>query len=68
MLRGYVTGNPQLGLDFAKSMNWEPEKIQSIEDNLDKIQNKFTAEQFWQNAAPDNMQSIESEWERFVQA
>lgn len=68
VLRGYVTGNPQLGLDFAKSMNWEPEKIQSIEDNLDKIQNKFTAEQFWQNAAPDNMQSIESEWERFVQA
>ena len=68
VLRGYVTGNPQLGLDFAKSMNWEAEKIQSIEDNLDKIQNKFTAEQFWQNAAPDNMQSIESEWERFVQA
>ena len=68
VLRGYVTGNPQLGLEYAKSENWEAEKIQSIEDNLEKIQKKFVAEQFWQNAAPDNMQSIESEWERFVQA
>ena len=68
VLRGYVTGNPQLGLEYAKSENWEPEKIQSIEENLEKIQKKFVAEQFWQNAAPDNMQSIESEWERFVQA
>ena len=68
VLRGYVTGNPQLGLEYAQSENWEAEKIQSIEDNLEKIQKKFVAEQFWQNAAPDNMQSIESEWERFVQA
>ena len=68
VLRGYVTGNPQLGLEYAKSENWEADKIQSIEDNLEKIQKKFVAEQFWQNAAPDNMQSIESEWERFVQA
>ena len=68
VLRGYVTGNPQLGLEYAQSENWEAEKIQSIEDNLEKIQKKFVAEQFWQNAAPENMQSIESEWERFVQA
>ena len=68
VLRGYVTGNPQLGLEYAKSENWEAEKIQSIEENLEKIQKKFVAEQFWQNAAPENMQSIESEWERFVQA
>ena len=68
VLRGYVTGNPQLGLEYAQSENWEADKIQSIEDNLEKIQKKFVAEQFWQNAAPDNMQSIESEWERFVQA
>ena len=68
VLRGYVTGNPQLGLEYAKSENWEADKIQSIEDNLEKIQKKFVAEQFWQNAAPDNMRSIESEWERFVQA
>ena len=68
VLRGYVTGNPQLGLEYAQSENWEADKIQSIKDNLEKIQKKFVAEQFWQNAAPDNMQSIESEWERFVQA
>ena len=68
VLRGYVTGNPQLGLEYAKSENWEAEKIQSIEENLEKIQKKFVAEQFWQNAAPENMQSIESEWDRFVQA
>ena len=68
VLRGYVTGNPQLGLEYAKSENWAPEKIQSIEENLAKIENKFTAEQFWQNAAPDNTQAIESEWDRFVQA
>ena len=68
VLRGYVTGNPQLGLEYAKSENWAPEQIQSIEENLAKIENKFTAEQFWQNAAPDNAQAIESEWDRFVQA
>ncbi len=67
VLRGYATGNPRMALDFARDAGWPTEKIEAIEANIAKIDKKFTAEQFWQNAAPDHVQAIESEWQRFVQ-
>jgi spermidine/putrescine-binding protein len=68
VLRGYATGNPRMALDFARDSKWPAEKIEAIEANIAKIDKKFTAEQFWQNASPDNVEAVEAEWQRFVQA
>lgn len=68
VVRGYATGNPHLSLEYAKSAGWSSEDIAKIEANIAKVEKKFAAEQFWQNASPDNMEAIESEWQRFVQA
>jgi len=68
VLRGYATGNPRLSLEYARTAGWSDEQVAAIEANVAKIDEKFAAEQFWQNASPDHAQDIESEWQRFVQA
>ena len=68
VLRGYATGNPRMALDFARDAAWPAEKVEAIEANIAKIEKKFTAEQFWQNASPDHVEAIEAQWQRFVLA
>lgn len=67
-LRGYATGRPEAALAFGESNKSSPEQLAAIQANIAKIDKKFTAPLFWQNAAPDNLQVIEAEWERFRQA
>ena len=67
-LRGYATGRPELGLEYAKSRNLPAEQITDIENNIAKINKKFRAPLFWQNTTPENLSVIEGEWERFRQA
>lgn len=64
-LRGYATANPTSGLDYAKQQGQPQADIDAIEANILKIDKKFAAPQFWQNAAPTNVQAIELEFERF---
>lgn len=66
-LRGYGTAHPQLGLEYLKAHAGTPEQIQAVEANIVKIDQKFKAPLFWQNAAPDNLRAIEAEWERLRQ-
>jgi putative spermidine/putrescine transport system substrate-binding protein len=68
VLRGYATGRPELGLEYAKSHNLPADQIADIEANISKINKKFMAQLFWQNTTPDNLSVIEGEWERFRQA
>lgn len=68
VLRGYATANAKAGLEYAKANNLPVADVTAIEDNIAKIDKKFAAEWFWQNAAPTNVQAIEAEWERFRQA
>ncbi len=68
ILRGYATANAKAGLAFAKAEKLPADEIQAIEDNIAKIEKKFAAPLFWQNAAPAHIQAIEAEWERFRQA
>jgi spermidine/putrescine-binding protein len=68
VLRGYATGSPDLALEFAKESGWSAEEIEAIEANIEKVNQKFAADWFWQNADPDHVQDIEAEWQRFVQA
>ena len=67
-LRGYSTGNPQAGLDFAKAHSSAPEEVAALEANIVKIDEKFASPEFWQNVTPDNLEAIEAEWDRFKQA
>lgn len=67
-LRGYTTGRPQAALETAKAAGASAEQIEAIEANIAKVETKFAAPLFWQNAAPDNLSAIEAEWERFRQA
>lgn len=68
VLRGYATGRPQLGLEYAKAHNYSAEQIADIQANIDKVNKKFEAPLFWQNAAPAEVTAIEAEWDRFRQA
>ncbi|MBS7537509.1 ABC transporter substrate-binding protein [Ancylobacter lacus] len=68
VLRGYATANAKAGLAYAETQKMPAEDIESIKANIAKIEKKFAAPLFWQNAAPANLQAIEAEWERFRQA
>lgn len=68
VLRGYATANAQAGLAYAEAQKMPAQDIESITANIAKIEKKFAAPLFWQNAAPTNIQAIEAEWERFRQA
>ena len=68
ILRGYATGHPELGLAYAKAHNLPADQIAAIEANIVKVEKKFAAPLFWQNAAPTHVTEIEAEWERFRQA
>ena len=68
VLRGYATANAKAGLAYAEAQKMPAEDIESIKANIAKIEKKFAAPLFWQNAAPANLQAIEAEWERFRQA
>ena len=68
VLRGYATGRPELGLQYAKAHNYPADEIADIEANIAKVNKKFTAPLFWQNAAPPELTVIEAEWDRFRQA
>ena len=65
VLRGYATANAAAGLDWAKTNGMSAEEQAAIEANIAKIDKKFQAEQFWQNAAPTHAQVVEAEFERF---
>jgi hypothetical protein len=68
VLRGYATGRPELGLEYAKAHDFPAEDIAAIEANIEKVNKKFEAPLFWQNAAPPEVSAIEAEWDRFRQA
>lgn len=67
-LRGYATALPETGLAFAKENNLPADEIKAIEANIQKVKDKFTVKDFWQNAAPSNLQAIEAEFDRFRNA
>lgn len=65
LLRGYSTANPAAALDYAEANDLSAQDIENIKANIEKVETKFKAAQFWQNAAPEHVQAIEAEFERF---
>lgn len=68
ILRGYATANAEAGLVYAETEGLPAADVEAIKQNIAKIEKKFAAAQFWQNAAPTNVQAIETEFERFRNA
>lgn len=68
--RGYATGRPDLAVQYVKDhpAEFKSEDIKALEDNAKKVEVKFAAPDFWQNANPKNRKFIEQEWERFRQS
>ena len=64
-LRGYATANAEAGLEYAEEKGLSADAVDAIKANIEKVKAKFAAPQFWQNAAPEYVQDIESEFERF---
>ena len=70
LLRGYATGRPDLAIQYAKdhSDQFTAEDVTALEENKAKVDEKFTAEDFWQNANPTDRKAIEEAWQRFREA
>jgi putative spermidine/putrescine transport system substrate-binding protein len=66
--RGYSTGRPTAGLEYASANGYSPAEVDTIKANIAKTDRKFKSDFAWANIAPDNMTAIESEWDRFRQA
>jgi spermidine/putrescine-binding protein len=70
LLRGYATGRPDLAIQYAQdhSDQFTAEDVTALKENKAKVDEKFTAEDFWQNANPTNRKAIEEAWQRFREA
>jgi spermidine/putrescine-binding protein len=70
LLRGYATGRPDLAIEYAKEHadQFTAEDVAALEENGAKVEEKFAAEDFWQNANPTNRKAIEEAWQRFREA
>jgi spermidine/putrescine-binding protein len=70
LLRGYATGRPDLAIQYAQDHpdQFTAEDVTALEETQAKVEEKFAAEDFWQNANPTNRKAIEEAWQRFREA
>ncbi len=66
--QGYATANPQAALAFAKAKGLSETDLAAIKLNIEKVEQKMTLPHYWQNSAPQHVEAIEAEWQRFKQA
>ncbi len=67
-LRGYVSGRPDLGVEYAKSMGLGDDVGMAIAEAQDKLKNKFSHEQMWFTAVPEHLQDIQAATDRVLNA
>ncbi len=65
--RGYAGPNMDLGVAYAKEHNWSAEDIDLLEKTQKKVDRKFE-KPFFCNPTPKNADSMEEEWQRFLNA
>jgi len=68
--RGYATGRPDLGLAYvnAHPKDFTANQKQAVFQKYREVQTKFRSKYFWENAAPDHLDVIQAEWDRFKAA
>jgi len=66
-LRGYLNGRPDLAVDYANSKGMD-----DISDTMDaaqeKMKLKFAKEDFWFSAVPENIQEMQAQMDRVLNA
>ena len=67
-LRGYVSGRPDLGAEYAKSMGLGDDVGKAIAEAQDKLKYKFSHELMWFTAVPEYLQDIQAATDRVLNA
>ncbi|WP_233836912.1 substrate-binding domain-containing protein [Paraburkholderia sp. ZP32-5] len=65
--RGYAGPNMDLAVQYASANNWTPDQIQNLKATQEKVDRKF-AKPFVSTTTPSHADSIEEEWQRFLNA
>jgi putative spermidine/putrescine transport system substrate-binding protein len=65
--RGYAGPNMDLAVQYATTNNWSPDQIQNLKATQEKVDRKF-AKPFVSTTTPSHSDSIEEEWQRFLNA
>jgi spermidine/putrescine-binding protein len=65
--RGYAGPNMDLAVQYATANNWTPDQVQSLKATQEKVDRKF-AKPFVSTTTPSHSDSIEEEWQRFLNA
>lgn len=66
-LRGYLNGRPDLAVDYAKSNGMDDISAPMAEAE-EKMKLKFAKEDFWFSAVPDNLQEMQAQMDRVLNA
>ncbi len=67
-LRGYVSGRPDLGAQYAKEKGLDAAAAAAIDEAQAKLGKKFAKDLFWFTGAPDHLAEIQAATDRFVNA
>ena len=66
-LRGYLNGRPDLAVDYNNSNGLDDISV-SMEAAQEKMALKFAKEDFWFSAVPDNLQEMQAQMDRVLNA
>ena len=66
-LRGYLNGRPDLAVDYANS-NGMDDISSTMDAAKEKMKLKFAKEDFWFSAVPDNLQEMQAQMDRVLNA
>lgn len=66
--RGYGGPNMNLAVEYAEAHGWSQQDVDGIRHTSTKINRKYESEHFWTNPVPKNVDVMEEEWARFLNA
>jgi hypothetical protein len=66
-LRGYLNGRPDLAVPYAKS-NGLDDISEAMKEAEEKMALKFAKEDFWFSAVPENLQEMQAQMDRVLNA
>ena len=66
-LRGYLNGRPDLAVEYANS-NGMDDISSTMDAAKEKMKLKFAKEDFWFSAVPDNLQEMQAQMDRVLNA
>jgi spermidine/putrescine-binding protein len=65
--RGYAGPNMDLAVEYATAHSWSADQIQNLKATQEKVDRKF-AKPFVSTTTPSHSDSLEEEWQRFLNA